>query len=192
MTGVGTPPSDPIAGNGSHGRCGVRIDDHGFCLRVSGGACFFPMSGMLVLRLTCCQWLFPGGPARVGSGWIRWCCRDRMLTGMGPTSRLMLAVRSPAAVCGKKLQWWEPAGSRRRLLGGAGIPFSGSPPTSFAALKGAKATSILPNQGLGRPKSCSRAQGRSFRTFGKVGWPWRVKLSHFTDRGYGFWSIAGP
>jgi hypothetical protein len=55
-----------------------------------------------------------------------------------------------------------------------------------------KATSVLPNQGLGRPKSCSRAKGRSFRAFGKVGWPRRVKLSHLAECGHGFLRVAGP
>jgi hypothetical protein len=158
----------------------VRIGCLGFCLRVSGGVCFFPMSGMLVLRLTCCQLLFLGGPAHVGSGWIRWCCRGPYADRMGPTSRLMFAVRSPATVCGKKLQWWEPAGSRRRLCGWSWNSFFRESAEVFRGPEGAKATSILPNQGLGRPKSCSRAQVRSFRAFGKVGWLRRVKLSHFS------------
>lgn len=115
-----------------------------------------------------------------------------MLTGMGPTSRLMVAVRSPAAVCGKKLQWWEPAGSRRRLCGWSWNSFFRESAEVFRFPEGAKATSILPNQGLGRPKSCSRAQGRSFRAFGKVGWFKRVKLSHLAKCGYAFLSMARP
>lgn len=115
VTGVETPRSDPIRRNGSRGM--RRIDCHGFCLRVSGGVCCFPMIGICVLRLTYgVTWLLRAVRCG-GSEWDRWCCRDRVLTGMGPTSRLMVAVRSPAAVCGKKLQWWEPAGSRRRLCG---------------------------------------------------------------------------
>ena len=160
----------------------MRIGCLGFCLRVSGGACFFPMSGMLVLRLTCCQLFFRAVRRASDPDGSAGAVRDRMLTGMGPTSRLMVAVRSPATVCGKKLQWWEPAGSRRRLCGWSWNSFFRESAEVFRGPEGAKATSILPNQGLGRPKSCSRAQVRSFRAFGKVGWLRRVKLSHFSRK----------